>query len=113
MREIGLIGDSTYKRAWQRLASLRKAEMFLPESIARFSGEQPVMLARAMELANKNGHGADILADDLCWDVRMIGHFVGLPDERPPLRLVTNNGDSAHEDMESVRAGRYTDLAEG
>ncbi|MFG1998620.1 helix-turn-helix domain-containing protein [Spirillospora sp. NPDC048911] len=88
-RELGLLSNSAASRAYQRLNNLRDQPGFASESVVGYPGEQPVLLAHAFELA---AHEADLsvaaLARELCWTVPRVRELIGLPDQRPTLRLV-------------------------
>jgi Zn-dependent peptidase ImmA (M78 family)/transcriptional regulator with XRE-family HTH domain len=87
-REIGLFSDSTVRRAYQRLNTLRQEGAFRPEPIAGFLGEQPVLLRRAYDLAAQHGLTLPVLADQLAWPLPRLRAILGLDDKRPELRLL-------------------------
>lgn len=88
-RELGLLSDSAASRAYQRLHALRDQPGFAPESITGYSGEQPVLLAHAFDLAaSKTGLTVPALARELCWHVPRVRELIGMPDQRPTLKLV-------------------------
>ncbi|MET7304934.1 XRE family transcriptional regulator [Embleya sp. NPDC005575] len=88
-RELGLVSDATTSRAYQRLRALRDQPGFGPEPVRGFPGEQPVMLRQAFELAERE---TDLtiraLARELAWKVPHVRELLGMPDNRPVLRLV-------------------------
>ncbi|GIE28927.1 DNA-binding protein [Actinoplanes italicus] len=96
-RELGLLRDVPYRRAWQKLADLRSAGIIQTEPVSRYSGEQPVLLKRALELARKKGLTLETLAEEIDFSVEMISLYVGV-DETPDLPLV-NVVDLEHERM--------------
>ncbi|WP_189151678.1 helix-turn-helix domain-containing protein [Streptomyces lacrimifluminis] len=88
-RELGLASDATASRAYQRLNALTGQPGFSPEPVERFPGEQPIMLQRAFELAQKN-QGLTIreLAKELAWRAERVQEILGARETRPVLRLV-------------------------
>jgi Zn-dependent peptidase ImmA (M78 family)/transcriptional regulator with XRE-family HTH domain len=87
-RETGLFSDSTAARAYQRLHALRDDGAFAPQPIAGFPGEQPVLLARAFDLASRHGLTMPDLAEHLAWPLPRLRVLLGVQDARPTLRLV-------------------------
>ena len=88
-RELGLLSDSAISRAHRRLHSLRGQPGFDNEPVSNYPGEQPVLLASAFELASREtGLTIATLARELCWPVPRVRELMGLPDQRPTLRLV-------------------------
>ena len=90
-RELGLISESSATRAYQRLNGLRNEPGFRSEPVSGYAGEQPVMLAKAFELAQKEGLSTAELATELAWSPARIRELLGGQDDRPTLRLVVNN----------------------
>jgi Zn-dependent peptidase ImmA (M78 family)/DNA-binding XRE family transcriptional regulator len=88
-RELGLISEATASRAYQRLHALASQPAFTAEPVAGFPGEQPVMLRKAFELAERD-QGLTIrdLAKELAWKPARVSELLGVPDRRPVLRLV-------------------------
>lgn len=87
-RELGTISEPAYRRAFQRLAQLRKLNLFQPEPVAKYPGEMPLLLRRAFELAEKNGLTLPLLADELKVKLPRLRLLLGTEDPRPRLRLV-------------------------
>ncbi|MEV0287949.1 XRE family transcriptional regulator [Kribbella sp. NPDC050820] len=87
-REVGKISEPAYRRAFQRLAQLRKLNLFQPEPVAKYPGENPLLLRRAFELAEKNGLTLPQLADELKVKLPRLRLLLGVEDPRPRLRLV-------------------------
>ncbi len=88
-RELGLTSDATTSRAHQRLRALDGQPGFAPEPISSFSGEQPVLLRQAFELAvEDSGLTTEKLAHDLGWKPERVRELLGVQDQRPVLRLV-------------------------
>lgn len=88
-RELGLISDATCSRAYQRLRALDGQPGFAPEPVSGFSGEQPVLLRQAFELAEQeSGLTVKQLAHDLGWHRNRVSELLDVKDQRPVLRLV-------------------------
>ncbi|MFI1582995.1 helix-turn-helix domain-containing protein [Embleya sp. NPDC020630] len=86
-RELGLHSEAVSGRAWRRLKSLR-AEGLLPATPVRaFPGEVPVLLQRALEMAQRKGITTGRLARELHWPEGMIRALTDAQDSRPALRL--------------------------
>lgn len=88
-REIGLLSDGAARRAYQRLHALRQHPGFRPEPVSGYPGEQPVLLARALDLAAEGGLTRDALCAELGWDSARLDTLLGLAPLRPRLTLVT------------------------
>jgi Zn-dependent peptidase ImmA (M78 family)/transcriptional regulator with XRE-family HTH domain len=88
-REIGLLSDAAARRAYQRLQALRQHPGFRPEPVAGYPGEQPVLLARAVDLAAENGLTHEGLCNELGWHAARLDTLLGLAPTRPRLTLVT------------------------
>ncbi|MEU4095271.1 XRE family transcriptional regulator [Streptomyces sp. NPDC026673] len=88
-REVGMISDATASRAYQRLNTLVGQPGYTAEPISGFPGEQPVMLRKAFELAERD-QGLRIvdLARELAWKPARVRELLGMPDARPVLRLI-------------------------
>lgn len=86
-REIGLIPDATYRRAFQRLAQLTNMGLFQPQPVRDYPGEVPRLLMGAYQLAEQAGLTVPALADELCIRPRQVRLLLGMPEERPKLRL--------------------------
>lgn len=48
-RELGLLSDSSARRAYQRLHALRDTPGFAPDPVDGYPGELPALLDRAFE----------------------------------------------------------------
>lgn len=87
-REVEAISEATYRRAFQRLAQLRKLGLFRPEPVNGYPGELPVLLSRAFALAQQHGLTMTALASELSITVARLRLLLGDGDPRPTLRLV-------------------------
>jgi len=95
-REVGNLSEPTARRAFMRLNQLTTEGVFRPEPVNLHPGEIPSMLRQAVELAERRGVTISSLADQLEWTTAHLREMLGMPDDRPVLRLVVNNG-SGHE----------------
>ncbi|SDI27800.1 Zn-dependent peptidase ImmA, M78 family [Sinosporangium album] len=88
-REFGLVSDATISRAYQRLNTLKHLPGFSPEPVNGYPGEQPTIIWKAFELAEKH---ADLtvnrLAAELAWKPNRVRQLLGIDDTRPVLRIV-------------------------
>jgi Zn-dependent peptidase ImmA (M78 family)/transcriptional regulator with XRE-family HTH domain len=88
-REVGLLSDSAASRAYQRLHALRDQPGFAGESITGYPGERPVLLQQAFDLAvAETGLTMKDLAAQLAWPASRVRQLLGMPDQRPCLRIV-------------------------
>ncbi|MDF9871597.1 helix-turn-helix domain-containing protein [[Kitasatospora] papulosa] len=89
-RELGLISDATASRGYQRLRALGQQPGFAPEPVSDYPGEQPVILAKAFELAEREkGMTVDQLAQELSWHPSRVRELLGMAEQaRPVLRLI-------------------------
>ncbi|GAA4594550.1 XRE family transcriptional regulator [Planotetraspora phitsanulokensis] len=88
-REVGLLSDSAASRAYQRLRELRDQPGFAAEPISGYPGEQPTLLRQAFELAvAETGLTMAQLAGALAWPAGRVRELLGMPDQRPALRIV-------------------------
>lgn len=88
-RELGLVSDATASRTYQRLRALDGQPGFAPEPVSGYPGEQPVLLSQAFDLAvQETGLGVRELAQELAWPLARVRELLGMPDNRPVLRLV-------------------------
>jgi Zn-dependent peptidase ImmA (M78 family)/DNA-binding XRE family transcriptional regulator len=87
-REVGVISEPAYRRAFQRLNHLRQLNLFGAEPVTRYPGEIPMLLRRAFELAEANGLSLRDLADELKIKLPRLRLLLGQEDPRPQLRLV-------------------------
>lgn len=85
-QELGLISESTARRAYIRLNQTAQPER---RPIREFDGEVPSMLSAAFDLATTRGVTVGTLAEQLRWKPRRVRELLGQEiDERPELRLV-------------------------
>ncbi|MCX4429602.1 helix-turn-helix domain-containing protein [Streptomyces mirabilis] len=88
-RELGVISDATASRTYQRLRALDRQPGFAAEPVSGYPGEQPVLLSQAFDLAvQETGLGVRELAQELAWPLARVRELLGMPDNRPVLRLV-------------------------
>ncbi|WP_417233643.1 helix-turn-helix domain-containing protein [Arthrobacter sp.] len=87
-RELGLVSDTSARRAYQKLEQLRLGGILQNESIRRFPGETPILLSSAFELAQESGLTIEKLAARLHWTPSMVRSMLGQENTRPKLRLV-------------------------
>lgn len=87
-REVGLISEPAYRRAFQRLNQLTNMGLFQPHPVRDYPGEVPRLLLAAYELAETTGLTVSTLAEELCIRPRQLRALLGMPDERPRLHLV-------------------------
>lgn len=84
-RELGLISDSTARRAYIRLASAPQTL----RPIRQFQGEVPSMLNDAVVLAESRGVTVGTLAQQLGWKTKRVRQLLGIyEDPRPELRIL-------------------------
>lgn len=84
-QELGIISDSTARRAYIRLAQLPQER----RPIRQYEGEVPSMLTAAYELAEERGITVASLAEQLRWRPARVRQLLGQEeDTRPALRLV-------------------------
>lgn len=88
-RELGVISDATHRRARIKLHELRKHDVVRTQDVADFPGEQPQLLIRA---AAACGNPVAQLAHDLAWSEERVVRMLGVPSDRPRLRLITPTG---------------------
>jgi Zn-dependent peptidase ImmA (M78 family)/transcriptional regulator with XRE-family HTH domain len=84
-QELGLVSESTARRAYIRLAQTEQP----PRPIRMHSGEVPSMLRAAFELAETRGLTVVELATQLGWKPRRVRQLLGDDDPRPELKIVT------------------------
>lgn len=87
-RETGLIPETTYRRAFQRLNQLTAVGLFQPHPVRDYPGELPRLLAGAYELAEAAGTDIAAIAGELCIKPQRVRLLLGMPTERPKLQLV-------------------------
>lgn len=100
-RELGLLSDSAASRAYQRLHDLEGQPGFAPEPLAGYPGEQPALLSQAFTLACDHGLTITDLARDLAWSVPRVRQMLGGEEQRPVLRLISD------ESLNSVPSGPH------
>lgn len=83
-QELGLISESTARRAYIRLAQAPQER----RPIRQYDGEVPSMLNAAFELASQRGVSIGVLADQLRWKPTRVRELLGQEDPRPELHLV-------------------------
>lgn len=82
------ISEAAYRRAFQKLAQLRKIGLFDPQPVSNFPGEKPQLLIQAYELAQTTGLTVTKLASELRIRPNRVRTLLGMPDDRPVLTLV-------------------------
>lgn len=87
-REVGVISEAAYRRAFQRHAQLTKLGLFSPQPVSEYPGEVPTMLNSALELAEKNGVTYRTLARDLRISPARVLALLGRAEKRPVLHLI-------------------------
>lgn len=89
-REVGTVSDPAYRRAYQRLAQLRKLGLFQAEPVDKYPGEVPALITRAYALAEEHGLTMPALAQELGYRLPRLRLLLGqeTADIRPQLRLV-------------------------
>ncbi|MCD2131393.1 MULTISPECIES: helix-turn-helix domain-containing protein [Rhodococcus] len=87
-KEVGMASEATYRRAYQRLAALRDADVIRSEPIEGFPGEVPTLLRSAYEVAEQNGLSLKALAAELRITLPRLRLLLGEGDTRPTLHLV-------------------------
>lgn len=84
-QELGLISESTARRAYIRLNQQPQE----PRSTHQYDGEMPSMLRAAFDLASHRGVTVASLAEQLRWKPHRVRELLGQDeDPRPTLRLV-------------------------
>lgn len=87
-REVGIISEAAYRRAFQRHAQLTKLGLFESQPVSEYPGELPTLLNSALDLAEQNGVTYQTLARDLRISPARVLALLGRTEERPVLRLV-------------------------
>jgi Zn-dependent peptidase ImmA (M78 family) len=89
-REVGVVSDPAYRRAFQRLNQLRKLGLFLPEPVDEYPGEIPILIKQAFALAESNGLTMAALSHELACPLPRLRLLLGDAEaaSRPRLRLV-------------------------
>jgi Zn-dependent peptidase ImmA (M78 family)/transcriptional regulator with XRE-family HTH domain len=83
-QELGIISESTARRAYIRLAQAPQEH----RPIRQYEGEVPSMLRAAAELAEQRGITVVSLANQLRWKPARVRELLGQEDTRPALRLM-------------------------
>lgn len=87
MVERGRTTESSARRAYQRLGMVNDPAA---DPSNAYPGEVPTLLKKAAELAGEHGAGVPVLAEALKIRTREVRDLLGVADERPVLRLVSN-----------------------
>lgn len=85
-REVGSVSEATYRRAFVRLNSLRKLDLFSPEPVQGYPGEVPLLLRRAFDVACDNGLTMRELSSELHMRPRRIRLLLGATEKPPVLK---------------------------
>lgn len=83
-RELGKISETSARRGYIRLHQMAVTV----EPVAKFPGEQPLLLSRAVELASEVGITIPALAAELAWTPAHLRLMLGESDTRPQLHIV-------------------------
>ncbi|GEC74182.1 XRE family transcriptional regulator [Microbacterium maritypicum] len=83
-RELGKISEASARRGYIRLHQMAVTV----EPVAKFPGEQPLLLSRAVELASEVGITIPTLAAELAWTPAHLRLMLGESDTRPQLSIV-------------------------
>lgn len=83
-RELGKISEASARRGYIRLHQMAVTV----EPVAKFPGEQPLLLSRAVELASEVGITIPALAAELAWTPAHLRLMLGESDTRPQLHIV-------------------------
>jgi Zn-dependent peptidase ImmA (M78 family)/DNA-binding XRE family transcriptional regulator len=87
-RELGIVSETSARRAYQRLSQLESTGLIPAEPITSYAGETPCLLGRAYDLAEQHGLTIPGLAAELAWPVSRVHELLGDVNPRPTLRLV-------------------------
>ncbi|MCL2632449.1 MAG: XRE family transcriptional regulator [Coriobacteriia bacterium] len=88
-RELGFFSETSAKRAFIRLASLRSEGLYKSESVSGYIGEMPTMLIRALDLIEEQHPSSKNVSKDLAWYPNYLYEMLGKQDERPKLILMS------------------------
>lgn len=83
-RELGKISEASARRGYIRLNQMS----ITIEPVAKFPGEQPLLLSSAVELAAQVGVTIPALAAELAWSPSHLRDMLGEADTRPRLSIV-------------------------
>lgn len=88
-KELGLISDSTARRAYIKLNDdLADTPAVARRPVRQYAGEVPGMLIQAVELAGKSNVSVATIAAELAWKPSRVRRLLGEVDSRPTLTLV-------------------------
>jgi hypothetical protein len=87
-RELGIVSETSARRAYQRLSQLESTGLIPAEPITSYAGEIPCLLGHAYDLAEQHGLTIPELAAELAWPVSRVRELLGDVNPRPTLRLV-------------------------
>ncbi|MDR6267782.1 XRE family transcriptional regulator [Arthrobacter russicus] len=88
MVERGRTTESSARRAYQRLAALGDSGA---DPTSSYAGEVPTLLKKAVALAGDYGVGVPELAEILKLNIPQVQDLLGMPDQRPVLRLIDHD----------------------
>ncbi len=92
-KDLGVYSEPALRRL---IATINRLGWRTHEPVrSSYPGEQPVMLARALELAETHGLSYARLADRLQIGLPRLRALIGLPDSRPKLRLIQGEARAA------------------
>ena len=74
---VGTVSDPAYRRAYQRLAQLRKLGLFQAEPVDEYPGEVPALITRAYALAEEHGLTMPAPAQELSYRVPRLRLLLG------------------------------------
>ncbi len=83
-RELGKVSEASARRGYIRLQQMNVTI----EPVAKFPGEQPLLLKKAIGLAEQIGINVPTLAHELAWTPSHLRSMLGEADLRPNLSLV-------------------------
>lgn len=87
-KELGLISDSSARRAYIRLEQLSSTPAVALRPVRQYPGEIPALLSKAVELASTRDVTIVSLARELAWKPSRVRLLLGEVDSRPTLTLV-------------------------
>jgi Zn-dependent peptidase ImmA (M78 family)/transcriptional regulator with XRE-family HTH domain len=89
-KDLGVYSESTLRRI---MATLTRLGWRTAEPVgARYRGERPELLPKAAELAASHGLPLSLLADRLHLPLPRLHELLGMPAQRPHLRLIHGDG---------------------
>ncbi|WP_401001131.1 helix-turn-helix domain-containing protein [Agromyces sp. GXQ0307] len=112
LRELDLVSESTYRRAFITLNSLPRRS----QPIRDYEGEQPELLKNAIELLDGVGVSLRDVAAELQLPPKRIRQLAGIDDPQPKLSLVRFSDDrrttaATHDDVVSDTEEEGADMA--